>query len=104
MPAFLAVAPPTDARIEDLTIGFQDYQYRAPYMFGGREVDRVTLLNVRCRLGTKSGKSAEGAASMSLGNVWSFPAPPYDTTLGAEGAGRKDRPGPGSHRIRPPAG
>lgn len=85
MPAFLAVAPPTDARIEDLTIGFQDYQYRAPYMFGGREVDRVTLLNVRCRLSTKSGKSAEGGATMSLGNVWSFPAPgvPYDTTLGA---------------------
>src|SRR2546430_2374789 len=47
MPAFLAAAPATDARIEDLTIGFQDYRYRAPYMFGGREVDRVTLLNVR---------------------------------------------------------
>jgi L-alanine-DL-glutamate epimerase-like enolase superfamily enzyme len=85
MPAFLAAAPATDARIDDLTIGFQDYQYRAPYMFGGREVDRVTLLNVRCRLSTKSGKSAEGGATMSLGNVWSFPAlgVPYDTTLGA---------------------
>jgi hypothetical protein len=81
MPAFLAAAPATDARIEDLTIAFQDYRYRAPYMFGGREVDRVTLLNVRCRLSTKLGKSAEGAATMSLGNVWSFPAPgvPYDT-------------------------
>jgi len=75
----------TDARIEDLQIGFEDYLYRAPYKFGGKEVDRVTLLNVRCRLSTKPGKSAEGAATMSLGNVWSFPAPgiPYDTTLGA---------------------
>jgi L-alanine-DL-glutamate epimerase-like enolase superfamily enzyme len=85
MPALLTAAPSTDARIEELQIGFEDYLYRAPYKFGGKEVDRVTLLNVRCRLGTKAGKSAEGAAVMSLGNVWSFPAPniPYDTTLGA---------------------
>lgn len=85
MPALLTAAPSTDARIEELQIGFEDYRYRAPYKFGGKEVDRVTLLNVRCRLGTKAGKSAEGAAAMSLGNVWSFPAPniAYDTTLGA---------------------
>ncbi len=85
MPALLAAAQPTDARIEELQISFEDYRYRAPYKFGGKEVDRVTLLKVRCRLGTKAGKSAEGAATMSLGNVWSFPAPniPYDTTLAA---------------------
>jgi L-alanine-DL-glutamate epimerase-like enolase superfamily enzyme len=85
MPALLTAAQSTDARIEELRIGFEDYLYRAPYKFGGKEVDRVTLLNVRCRLGTKAGKSAEGAAAMSLGNVWSFPAPniPYNTTLAA---------------------
>ncbi len=85
MPAILAAAPSTDARIDDLRIAFKDYLYRAPYMFGGREVDRVTILEVRCRLSTRAGKSAEGGASMSMGNVWSFPAPgvPYDVTLGA---------------------
>jgi L-alanine-DL-glutamate epimerase-like enolase superfamily enzyme len=85
MPAMLAAAPSTDARIDELTIGFQDYLYRAPYKFGGKEVDRVTLLNARCRLSLRGGKSAEGGASMSLGNVWSFPAPgvDYDVTLGA---------------------
>ena len=85
MPAILAAAPSTDARIDELTIGFQDYLYRAPYKFGGKEVDRVTMLNVRCRLSTRGGKSAEGGASMSMGNVWSFPAPgvDYDVTLGA---------------------
>jgi L-alanine-DL-glutamate epimerase-like enolase superfamily enzyme len=85
MPALLAAAPSTDARIDDLSIGFRDYLYRAPYMFGGREVDRVTILEIRCRLSTRAGKSAEGAAAMPMGNVWSFPAPgvPYDTTLGA---------------------
>jgi L-alanine-DL-glutamate epimerase-like enolase superfamily enzyme len=85
MPAVLAAAPSTDARIDELRIAFEDYRYRAPYKFGGKEVDRVTMLNVRCRLSTKAGKSAEGGASMSMGNVWSFPSPniPYDTTLAA---------------------
>jgi L-alanine-DL-glutamate epimerase-like enolase superfamily enzyme len=82
---FFAVPPATDARIEDLSIAFEDFSYRAPYKFGGKEVDRVTMLNVHCRLGLKNGKSAAGFASMPLGNVWSFPAPgvPYETTLGA---------------------
>ena len=70
MPAFLATARPTDARIEELRTAFQDYRYRAPYKFGGREVDRVTMLTVRCRLRSKSGKAANGFAAMSLGNVW----------------------------------
>jgi L-alanine-DL-glutamate epimerase-like enolase superfamily enzyme len=85
MPAFLAAGPATDARIEDIRIAFADYLYRAPYKFGGHEVDRVTLLNVHCRLHSRSGKTGEGFAAMSLGNVWSFPAPdiPYDTTLAA---------------------
>jgi L-alanine-DL-glutamate epimerase-like enolase superfamily enzyme len=83
MPALLAAAPATDARIDDVRIDFQDFQYRAPYKFGGREVDRVTMLNVRCRLSTKAGKSAEGFAAMSMGNVWAFPDLDYDTTLNA---------------------
>ena len=85
MPAILAAAPSTDARLDELRIEFKDYLYRAPYMFGGREVDRVTILEVRCRLSTRAGKSAEGGSSMPMGNVWSFPAPgvPYDVTLGA---------------------
>ncbi len=85
MPALLAAAPATDARIDELTIGFEDFRYRTPYKFGGKEVDRVTMLNVKCRVSTKAGKSAAGAASMSMGNVWSFPAPnvEYAVTLGA---------------------
>src|ERR1051326_3485040 len=80
MPAFLA-ASPTDARIEEIRTEFVDYRYRAPYKFGGKEVDRVTMLNVHCRLHTRMGRSAEGFAAMSLGNVWSFPSAvlPYDT-------------------------
>jgi L-alanine-DL-glutamate epimerase-like enolase superfamily enzyme len=85
MPALLLAAPSTDASIDELTISFEDFRYRAPYKFGGREVDRVTLLNVRCRLHGKSGRSAEGFAAMPMGNVWSFPMPgdSYGITLTA---------------------
>ncbi|MGO9261624.1 MAG: enolase C-terminal domain-like protein [Bryobacteraceae bacterium] len=85
MPMLLAAARSTDAQIDEIQIGFEDYLYRAPYKFGGKEVDRVTLLNVHCRLHAKQGKTAAGFAAMPLGNVWSFPAPdiPYDTTLAA---------------------
>lgn len=84
-PAIIRAAPFAGARIEELTLNFEDFLYRAPYKFGGKEVDRVTVLNTRVRIGSQSGKSAEGAASMPLGNVWSFPAPEltYDTTLHA---------------------
>src|SRR5258707_15857767 len=85
MPFLLRGARSTDARIEELEISFEDFRYRAPYKFGGKEVDRVTLLNVHCRLRTKTGNSATGFASMPLGNVWSFPSPdiPYETPLAA---------------------
>src|ERR1700731_2921597 len=75
----------TDIRIEEIRFGYEDFHYRTPYKFGGALVDRVTMLNVNCRVQTKAGKSAEGFASMSMGNMWAFPAPDlsYDTTLNA---------------------
>lgn len=73
----------TDARLEQLTLRFVDFLYRAPYKFGGKEVDRVTILEVSCRLGLRSGRSATGFAAMPLGNIWAFPALPYDTSLAA---------------------
>ena len=51
-----AVAAPlaSDVRISEVRHAYQDYVYRAPYKFGGRVVDRVTLLNVRCRVTTRN--------------------------------------------------
>ncbi len=76
---------PTDIRIEDVRISFEDIQYRAPYKFGGVAVDRATLLNVECSVRTRAGKIAKGFGSMPLGNVWAFPSRtmPYEITLGA---------------------
>src|SRR5213593_3789180 len=72
-------------KIEGVSYGFEEYSYRTPYKFGGRAVDRVTLLNVRCRVRTTDGRDSNGFGSMSLGNVWSFPSKvmSYDTTLEA---------------------
>jgi L-alanine-DL-glutamate epimerase-like enolase superfamily enzyme len=80
------VAPkPTDVRIDEVIHDYDDYVYRAPYKFGGRVVDRVTLLNVHCRVTTRNGQTAWGFASMTLGNMWAFPSATmsYDTTLEA---------------------
>lgn len=76
---------PTDIRIEDVAYSYEEFRYRAPYKFGGRAVDRVTLLNVTCFVRTARGHAAKGFGSMPLGNVWSFPSSvmPYETTLGA---------------------
>ena len=85
-PALLAKTnKPTDIRIEDIQVAFEDIRYRFPYKFGGVAVDRATLVNVTATVRTRNGKVAKGFGSMPLGNVWSFPSKtlPYDTTLGA---------------------
>ena len=86
-PRSAAVAAPkaTDIRIAEVRHSYEDHLYRAPYKFGGRVVDRVTILNVRCRVETRAGKSAWGFGSMTMGNMWAFPSPTmsYDVTLGA---------------------
>jgi L-alanine-DL-glutamate epimerase-like enolase superfamily enzyme len=63
---------PSDIRILEVRYSFEDHKYRAPYQFGGRTVDNVTLLNVDVRVVTASGKEAAGFGSMPLGNAWSF--------------------------------
>ncbi len=91
----IAAPKPTDIRIDDVRHWYDDYVYRAPYKFGGRVVDKVTLLNVRCRVTTRNGRSARGFGSMTMGNMWAFPSKTmsYETTLGAmkELAGRIER-------------
>jgi L-alanine-DL-glutamate epimerase-like enolase superfamily enzyme len=77
------VSRPTDIRIAEVTHGYEDFRYRAPYQFGGRSVDRVTLLNVDCRVRTGDGREAWGFGSMTLGNAWAFPAASHDDGLRA---------------------
>jgi L-alanine-DL-glutamate epimerase-like enolase superfamily enzyme len=76
-------ARPTDITIVEANHQFEDYRYRAPYQFGGRSVDRVTLLNVTCRVRRPGGAEAWGFGSMTLGNAWAFPAASQEDGLGA---------------------
>ena len=42
----LRASRPRDVRIVEVAHAFEEFRYRAPYQFGGRTVDRVTILNV----------------------------------------------------------
>ena len=85
-PAVAAIRP-TDIRIVSVDHSFEEFRYRAPYQFGGRTVDRVTILNVNCRVrthgGSDGGRDSWGFGSMTLGNAWAFPAVAHDASLGA---------------------
>lgn len=75
----------TDVRVRAMDISYQDFLYRVPIKFGGRALDRVTLLNVSCTVEGRNGKTVQGQGSMPLGNVWSWPARSmnYDQTIQA---------------------
>jgi L-alanine-DL-glutamate epimerase-like enolase superfamily enzyme len=77
------VARDTDLRIVAVSHSFQQFRYRAPYMFGGRKVSETTLLDVRCRVRTGGGREAEGFGSMTMGNAWAFPAASHEVGLAA---------------------
>lgn len=80
-----AAARSTDIRIEQVDLSYEDHRYRAPYQFGGRTVDHVTLANVACTVRTGDGRIARGRGTMSLGNQWAWPSRTlsHDDTLGA---------------------
>jgi L-alanine-DL-glutamate epimerase-like enolase superfamily enzyme len=84
-PALIAAPSQTEVRIEEVRASFEDYLYRAPYLFGGKSVDRVTLLNSEVIIRARDGRTAKGFGSMPLGNVWAYPSKTlsYDDTLGA---------------------
>jgi L-alanine-DL-glutamate epimerase-like enolase superfamily enzyme len=83
-PTAEAAMPPA-IRIADVSYDTEEFHYRTPIKFGGVAVDRATVLNVRCVVRTADGRTATGAGSMPLSNVWAFPSRrlDYATTLWA---------------------
>ena len=81
----ITAGKPTDIKIDDVTVAYEEHRYRAPLKFGGTLTDRVTIMNVRCVVSARNGKSARGFGSMPMGNVWSWPSRTlsYDQTLAA---------------------
>jgi L-alanine-DL-glutamate epimerase-like enolase superfamily enzyme len=64
---------PTDIRIVEAVLSFELVPYRAPLKFGGRIVDRSTLVNVEVSVESRRGHGASGFGSMPVGNVWAWP-------------------------------
>ena len=73
-PILLAAPFANDMQVTEVRTSYEDFLYRTPIKFGGNVVDRVTLINVRCTVRGRTGKTAQGFGSMPLGNVWSFPS------------------------------
>jgi L-alanine-DL-glutamate epimerase-like enolase superfamily enzyme len=68
----MALSKPS-LKIRSCQISFQDYAYRSPMKFGGKVVDRATVLQVQLEA-EGSGRTALGTAAMPLGNAWSWPS------------------------------
>ncbi len=68
------MAKPSDISILDVLTDMEEYPFRTPLKFGGSVQTFTTLLNVKIRVQTESGKEALGSGSVPLGNVWSFPS------------------------------
>ncbi len=111
LPSIKAGARPTDIKIEDVTVSYEDYLYRTPIKFGGNIVDRVTLLNVGCVVRTARRQVGQRIRIDAAGQRLVVPvedAPVPDHPVGHEGACRanpqdhgrlsRDRP---SHRHQP---
>ncbi|MDR2704882.1 MAG: hypothetical protein LBC02_03800 [Planctomycetaceae bacterium] len=64
----------TDIQIIDVTCSTQPFQYRSPMKFGGRVVRDVVVFDTVVKVKTKNGKIGEGFGSMTMGNIWAWPA------------------------------
>jgi L-alanine-DL-glutamate epimerase-like enolase superfamily enzyme len=65
---------PSDIRIVEAVLSFEAVPYRAPLKFGGRTIDRSTLVNVEVSVEGRRGHGASGFGSMPVGNVWAWPS------------------------------
>jgi L-alanine-DL-glutamate epimerase-like enolase superfamily enzyme len=79
------IPKPTDIQVDEVSIDYEEFPYRTPFKFGGRQIDGVTVLNVHCAVHTVSGRSARGFGSMPLVSAWAFSSVKlsFDATLAA---------------------
>ena len=104
-PSVAAARSASDVRVRSMDIGYEDFLYRVPIKFGGRVLDRVTLLNVHCVVEGAERADGDGvrldAARQRLVVALCFDELRPDPA-GDERSGRADRyliPGP--LRLRP---
>ena len=65
----------TDVRIKNASCAVELLPFRSPLKFGGRVMEKATLVNVDIEVESRDGKRhASGFGSMPLGNVWAWPS------------------------------
>jgi L-alanine-DL-glutamate epimerase-like enolase superfamily enzyme len=64
----------SDVRIERISLGYDEHNFRAPVGFAGAVVNRATMVTVRCSVRTAGGKVASGFGSMPFNYTFSFPS------------------------------
>ncbi|MDR1054087.1 MAG: hypothetical protein LBL39_07915 [Planctomycetaceae bacterium] len=74
----------TDIKIVETSYSTQRFDYRSPMKFGGRVVRDVVLLDVSVKVATQAGKTAIGYGSMTMGNIWAWPAGKTEPELALE--------------------
>jgi L-alanine-DL-glutamate epimerase-like enolase superfamily enzyme len=67
----------TDLARFELQLDSESFAYRTPMKFGGRVVNDVTVLSVRCVAESGVGR-ATGHGSMTMGVAWAWPEPALD--------------------------
>lgn len=65
---------PTDVTILEARCSFEPVQFRSPLKFGGRVMDKGTLMNVNVRVETRNGRHESGFGSMPVAPVWAWPS------------------------------
>jgi L-alanine-DL-glutamate epimerase-like enolase superfamily enzyme len=64
----------TDVTILEARCSFEAVPFRTPLKFGGRVIDRATLINVDISVETHAGRREAGMGSMPIAAVWAWPS------------------------------
>ena len=64
----------TDITILEARCTFEPTPFRSPLKFGGRVMDRGTLINVELTVGTRNKRTEGGFGSMPVAPVWAWPS------------------------------
>ena len=64
----------TDIRLENVSIEFEEFAFRAPFKFAGAVVDRQTMLTARVEVRSESGQKARGFGVAPLNYTFAFPS------------------------------
>ena len=64
----------SDIRIEQVSLSYDEYIFRAPVGFAGALADRASIITVKCSVRTAEGKAASGFGTIPFNHIFSFPS------------------------------